>query len=101
MIVPGLMLAVGMTMTNATASSLVSVALFGAATSANYAISGMVDGRLVLFLLGGGAFGGMFGIFLSKWLASRLKIARTAFALMILVVAVFVAMQAGQSVLLA
>lgn len=98
LVVPGLMLAVGMTITNATASSLVSVALFGAATSANYAISGMVDGRLTLLLLGGGAVGGIFGIFLSKWLASRLKIARMAFALMILVVAVFVAMQAGQSV---
>ena len=33
LIVPGLMLATGMTMANATASSLLSVALFGAATS--------------------------------------------------------------------
>jgi hypothetical protein len=98
LIVPGLMLAVGMTMTNATASSLVSVTLFGAATSANYALSGWVDGRLILLLLAGGAIGGMLGIVVSKWLAGRIKLARRAFALMILAVAIFVAMQAGQSI---
>lgn len=96
LIVPGLMLAVGMTMTNATASSLVSVAIFGAATSANYAMSGMVDGLLILLLLGGGGFGGGFGILLSKWLANRLRTARMAFAVMILCVAGFVALQAAQ-----
>ena len=90
------MLAVGMTMTNATASSLVSVSIFGAATSANYALSGMVDGRLILLLLGGGAIGGMIGIVLSKWLADRISTARLAFAAMILVVATFVALQALQ-----
>lgn len=99
LIVPGLMLAVGMTMTNATASSLVSVALFGGATSANYALSGMVDGRLILLLLAGGAIGGVFGILLSKWLAGRLRLARSGFAIMILAVAVFVAVQAIQSLL--
>ena len=96
LIVPGLMLAVGMTMANATASSLVSVSIFGAATSANYAFSGMVDGRLILLLLGGGAVGGLLGILLSKWLAERLRTARIAFACLILVVACFIAIQAGQ-----
>lgn len=98
LIVPGLMLAVGMTMANATASSLVSVTIFGAATSANYAISGLVDGQMILLLLAGGATGGIAGIFLSKWLAGRLRLARAGFASMILVVAGFVALQAGQSV---
>lgn len=101
LIVPGLMLAVGMTMTNATASSLVSVTIFGAATSANYAISGMVDYSLILLLLAGGAMGGVIGILLSKWLAGRLRAARVAFAVMIIAVAVFVAWQATQSLLLA
>jgi hypothetical protein len=95
LIVPGLMLAVGMTMANATASSLVSVSIFGAATSANYAMSGMVDGRLILLLLGGGAAGGGIGILLSKWLADRLRTARMGFASMILVVAGFVATRAA------
>ena len=43
LIVPGLMAATGMTLANASASSLLSVALFGAATSTNYAVSGLVD----------------------------------------------------------
>ena len=94
LIVPGLMLAAGMTMSNATASSLVSVALFGAATSANYALSGMVDGRLVLLLLVGGAAGGLIGIAISRALSDRVRTARVAFAVMILVVAAYVAWNA-------
>lgn len=97
LIVPGLMLAVGMTMANATASSLVSVTIFGAATSANYAVSGMVDGWLILLLLVGGAAGAVLGIMVSNWLVGRLRLARTAFAVLILAVAVFVAIQAGQN----
>jgi hypothetical protein len=54
LIVPGLMLATGMTMANATASSLLSVALFGAATSGNYALSGLVDWVLAAFCLPAG-----------------------------------------------
>ncbi|MDJ0922179.1 MAG: sulfite exporter TauE/SafE family protein [Henriciella sp.] len=100
LIVPGLMLAVGMTMANATASSLVSVSIFGAATSANYALSGLVDGRLILLLLAGGAVGGIGGILLSKALAERLGVARMAFAIMILLVAAFVAFQAASALFL-
>lgn len=101
LIVPGLMLAVGMTMANATASSLVSVTLFGAATSANYAYSGMVDRSLILLLFAGGIAGAFLGILLSKWLAGRLRTARTAFALMILAVASFVAFQTIHSLSIA
>lgn len=97
LIVPGLMLAVGMTMTNATASSLVSVAIFGAATSANYAVSGMVDGWLIMLLLVGGSAGAVLGIMVSNWLVGRLRLARSAFAVLILAVAVFVAFQAGHN----
>ena len=94
LIVPGLMLATGMTMANATASSLVSVAIFGGATSANYAVSGMVDLRLVLALLAGGALGGFLGLLIAKRLESRARIARTGFAALVLLVAVFVAWHA-------
>lgn len=90
LIVPGLMMAVGMSMANATASSLVSVAIFGAATSANYALSGYVDFRLSLLLLGGGVVGGIGGIFIAKALTSRIRMARFGFAGMVIVVAVFV-----------
>ena len=97
LIVPGLMLAAGMTITNATASSLVSVAIFGAATSANYALSGLVDHRLILLLLGGGTIGGLTGIFIAKALENRAQTARAAFAMLILVVAGYVAWNAAAS----
>ncbi len=97
LIVPGLMLATGMTMANATASSLVSVAIFGAATSANYAVSGLVDWRLAGLLLLGGAVGGMIGLAVSKRLAHRALLARRAFALMVLSVAGYVAWRAASA----
>ena len=95
LIVPGLMLASGMTMANATASSLVSVAIFGAATSANYALAGWVDLRLAGLLLLGGAVGGGLGILAAKAMAGRKGLARQLFALMILIVAGYVGWQAG------
>ena len=97
LIVPGLMLASGMTIANATASSLVSVTIFGATTSVNYAISGLVDGRLTLLLLAGGGVGGIVGIRLSKWLAGSPRTARIVLAIIILAASVFVAMQAGRN----
>lgn len=94
LIVPGLMLATGMTMANATASSLLSVALFGAATSANYALSGQVDWPLAGLLLLGGAAGGLAGLFAAQRLATRAQLARTLFALLILMVAAYVGWRA-------
>lgn len=91
LIVPGLMLATGMTMANATASSLLSVALFGAATSFNYALSDLVDWRLAGFLLLGGVAGGIAGLFAAKALSTRVGLARNLFAILILIVAAYVA----------
>ncbi|HEY9233782.1 MAG TPA: sulfite exporter TauE/SafE family protein, partial [Phenylobacterium sp.] len=59
LIVPGLMAATGMTLANAAASSLVSVVLFGAATSASYAASGLVDWPVFAALIAGGAVGAL------------------------------------------
>ena len=94
LIVPGLMLATGMTMANATASSLVSVAIFGAATAGNYGASGLVDLRLATLLIIGGVVGGLLGLRLAKVLAARAAIARTAFAILVLLVAGYVAWRA-------
>ena len=91
LIVPGLMLATGMTMANATASSLLSVALFGAATSFNYALTGQVDWTLAGWLLLGGAVGGGAGLFAAKRLAGHARLARSLFAGMIILVAIYVA----------
>jgi uncharacterized membrane protein YfcA len=94
LIVPGLMLATGMTMANATASSLVSVAIFGAATSFNYAMSDLVDWRLAGLLLLGGAVGGMFGLAFAKRLEARTQTLRVGFAALVLVVAAYVGSRA-------
>ena len=94
LIVPGLILATGMTMANATASSLLSVAIFGAATSANYAASGLVDWTFAGLLLLGGAIGGIAGLFASRALATRLGLARVLFACLIILVAIYVAWRA-------
>lgn len=94
LIVPGLMLATGMTLANATASSLLSVTLFGAATSANYAASGQVDWPLAGLLLAGGAVGGLAGLFAARALAARIRLARTLFAILIILVATYVAWRA-------
>ncbi|MBY9065543.1 sulfite exporter TauE/SafE family protein [Hyphomonas sp. WL0036] len=90
LIVPGLMMATGMTLSNAMASSLVSVALFGATTSANYALAGHVDLPLVGLVLIGGAAGGLAGVQIARLLAGRVGLARKGFAAMIVAVAVYV-----------
>lgn len=90
LIVPGLMAATGMTLANAAASSLASVALFGAATSASYAWSGLVDWRLVAALVAGGALGTAAALPVANRLAKRADIARRLFAAMIGAVAVYI-----------
>lgn len=97
LIVPGLMMATGMTLANATASSLVSVTVFGAATAANYALHGQVDLRLTGLMLAGGAVGGGLGILVARALASRVRLARSAFAGLIVLVAVYVGWKAAMA----
>ncbi len=94
LIVPGLMAATGMTLANAAASSLVSVVLFGAATSASYAASGLVDWAVFGALVGGGAMGSIIAIPVSRLLADRAATARTSFAVMVLATAGYVAWRA-------
>ncbi|OYX40607.1 sulfite exporter TauE/SafE family protein [Sphingomonas sp. 32-62-10] len=94
LIVPGLMAATGMTLANAAASSLVSVALFGAATSASYAASGLVDWPVFGALIMGGAIGSALAIPVGRLLADRAALARTSFALMVLATAAYVAWRA-------
>lgn len=91
LIVPGLMAATGMTLANAAASSLVSVVLFGAATSASYAISGLVDWPVFAALVAGGGVGALAGGPLAARLAGHAASARRAFALMVLATAAYVA----------
>ncbi|MDX5330062.1 MAG: TSUP family transporter, partial [Caulobacteraceae bacterium] len=76
---------------NAAASSLLSVALFGAATSTNYAISGLVDWPVAGLFVLGGLLGGAVGLQLAGLLAARVLLARRLFATLVLAVAAYVA----------
>jgi uncharacterized membrane protein YfcA len=94
LIVPGLMAASGMTLACAAATSLVSVLLFGAATSASYAVSGLVDWPVFLALVVGGALGALAGGPAARLLAGRAVLARRCLALMVLATAAYVAFRA-------
>jgi len=91
LIVPGLMAATGMTLSHAAASSLVSVSLFGAATSSSYAASGLVNWGLFAALVAGGAGGTLAGAPIARALAGRADLARRAFAMMVIATAAYVA----------
>ncbi|MFN3514917.1 MAG: sulfite exporter TauE/SafE family protein [Phenylobacterium sp.] len=94
LIVPGLMAATGMTLANASASSLVSVALFGSATSLNFAQSGLVDWPVAGLFILGGLVGGILGVRAAGRLASHALAARRLFAGLVLLVAAYVAWRA-------
>lgn len=94
LIVPGLMAATGMTLAHAAASSLVSVTLFGAATSASYAASGLVNWPVFAALVAGGGAGALAGAPIARRLVSRAEVARRIFALMVIATAAYVAWRA-------
>jgi uncharacterized membrane protein YfcA len=94
LIVPGLMLATGMTLASAAASSLLSVSLFGAATSLNYAVSGLVDWPIAGIFIVGGVVGGFVSLRGAKALAVHAALARQLFATLILAVAAYVGWRA-------
>ncbi|MDZ4375102.1 MAG: sulfite exporter TauE/SafE family protein [Phenylobacterium sp.] len=94
LIVPGLMAATGMTLAHAAASSLVSVAVFGAATSASYAASGLVDWPIFGALVAGGALGVVASGPIARLLSARADLARRIFAVMVILVAAYVGYRA-------
>jgi uncharacterized protein len=93
LIAPGLMASTGMTLANAGASSLVSVTLFGGATSLSYAASGQLIWPIFGALVAGGAGGTLAALPLAKLLEKRTAIARTIFALMVIAVAIFILLE--------
>lgn len=94
LIVPGLMAATGMTLMQAQASSLLSVAVFGASTSANYAASGLVNWPIVLAMVIGGTAGTALGLPIAKRLGERAALGRRLFAGLIILVALYVGFRA-------
>lgn len=91
LIVPGLVASTGMPMINAIGSSLVAVAAFGMTTAISYALSGMVDWPLALVFVAGGVVGGLGGSRAAMMLQTRKGALNVLFALMIMVVAVYMA----------
>lgn len=89
LIVPGLMLATGMSIINAVGSSLVAVTAFGLTTAGNYALSGLVDGLVAASFIAGGALGGMLGTQTAHRLGGDSRQLTTIFALLILAVAIY------------
>ena len=94
LIVPGLMSATGMTLAMAQASSLVSVAAFGATTAVNYSLSGLVSWPLVGAMTAGGVIGTVIGLPLARRLGANAALGRRLFAGLIILVAVYVAAKA-------
>ena len=80
LIVPGLMVAADLPMLAAVGSSLVSVTAFGLTTAANYALSDLIDWRLVILFVGGGIGGSLFGGRLASTLAQQKKMLARIFA---------------------
>lgn len=94
LIVPGLMASTGMSLATAQATSLLSVAAFGATTAGNYALSGWVDPALVAAMTVGGVGGTLAGLPLAHRLGKKAALGRTLFAGLILIVAAYVAVRA-------
>ena len=89
LVVPALILATSMPIKYAVGSSLLAVTAFGLTTSANYAVSGLVDWALAGLFIAGGLVGGLIGARSASALASRKGLLNTVFAAMIMAVAAY------------
>ena len=94
LIVPGLMASTGMSLATAQATSLLSVAAFGATTAGNYALSGWVDPGLVGAMTVGGLVGTLISLPLAGRLGTNAALGRTLFGGLIVAVAAYVAARA-------
>jgi uncharacterized membrane protein YfcA len=90
LVVPGLVAATAMTMIVAIGSSLVSVTAFGLTTAANYALSDLIDWRLVMLFVGGGIAGGLVGGQLATMLAAKKRALSIVFGVVVASVGVYV-----------
>jgi len=80
LVVPGLIAATDMPLIAAIGSSLVSVTAFGITTAANYALSDLIDWRLVALFVAGGIAGSVAGGRLAQHLSSQRQTLARVFA---------------------
>ncbi len=97
LIVPGLMLGSGMPLLNAIGSSLIGVGVFGLTTAANYALSGLIDWKIAIEFVVGGALGGWLGMQLAIRLASHRAALTYVFAGIIFAVAIYMLIRTGMT----
>jgi uncharacterized protein len=90
LIVPALMLATGMPIRNAIATSLVAITVFGASSAAAYAWHGEVDWRLAAFFVVGGVLGGLAGTWSGTKLATHKSTLNFIFALFVIATGCYV-----------
>lgn len=90
LIVPGLILATGMPLRVAVGTSLVVVTALGLTTATSYALSGLVDWKLVGLLVAGGAAGAALGIALGKRLAAHKRAMELGFAVLVMAMGLYV-----------
>ena len=90
LIVPGLMLATGMPIANAIATSLVAITIFGATTSANYAWSGLVEWNIATNFIAGGLVGGIVGTLMQSRLVGQKGLLNSIFACFVVAIGCFV-----------
>jgi hypothetical protein len=89
LIVPALMLATGMTITSAIATSLVAITVFGATTASTYAFAGEVLWRSVGLFVIGGILGSVAGQTLGRRLKNHKPMLQSLFAAFVLGIGVF------------
>lgn len=99
LIVPGLIAAASLPLLSAIGSSLVSVTAFGLTTAANYALSDLIDWRLVVMFVVGGIVGGQFGRRLAYRLADRKQALAQVFAGIVASVGMYVVIRGGFTLL--
>lgn len=90
LIVPGLMASASMPMLTAIGTSLVAVTAFGLTTAISYAVSGLVDWRIVAVFIGAGALGGFAGTRAAVLLGARKAALSRVFAAIVICVGVYV-----------
>jgi uncharacterized membrane protein YfcA len=93
LIVPALILATSMPLSVAVGTSLVVVMTLGVTTAGSYALSGLVDWRLVGLMVAGGLGGAVLGMALGKVLAARRKLLEQGFAGLVIGVGIYIGVQ--------
>ena len=94
LIVPGLIFATAMPIGLAIGTSLFVITALGATTAVSYAVSGLIDWGMIMWLVLGGIAGSTLGRWIGTRLASRKRVLEIGFAIMVIAIGLWVAGQA-------